>query len=66
MSESAAAFPVPKINNGSGMTARMYAAIQLRVPSSGVDWLDDMIRRSHKLEASMKPIQIVPEKSNIF
>jgi hypothetical protein len=29
-----------------GMTVRQYAAIKLRVPDSGTDWLDDMIRTS--------------------
>jgi hypothetical protein len=29
-----------------GMTLRAYAAIQLRVPDSGIDWLDDMIRQA--------------------
>jgi hypothetical protein len=30
----------------SGMTLRAYAAIKLGVPDSGIDWLDDMIRKS--------------------
>jgi|LakMenE01Jun11ns_1017448.scaffolds.fasta_scaffold9783619_2 hypothetical protein len=29
-----------------GMTLRQYAAIKLKVPNSGTDWLDDMIRES--------------------
>jgi hypothetical protein len=29
-----------------GMTLRQYAAIKLKVPDSGTDWLDDMIRES--------------------
>lgn len=33
-----------------GMTLRQYAAIKLRVPSSGSDWLDDMIRESNRDE----------------
>lgn len=33
-----------------GMTLRQYAAIKLRVPSSGTDWLDDMIRESKRDE----------------
>lgn len=44
--ESFAAFPVPKINAGSGLTKREYAAIMLRVPDSGKKWLDDMIKAS--------------------
>lgn len=29
-----------------GMTLRAYAAIQLRTPDSGIEWLDSMIRKS--------------------
>jgi len=29
-----------------GMSLRVYAAIKLRVPNSGLDWLDAMIRES--------------------
>lgn len=29
-----------------GMSLRQYAAITLKVPDSGTDWLDDMIRQS--------------------
>lgn len=29
-----------------GMTLRQYAAINLRVPASGIDWLDAMIKRA--------------------
>jgi len=30
----------------AGMTLRQYAAIHLKVPDSGEEWLDDMIRES--------------------
>ncbi len=30
-----------------GMTVRQYAAIHLRVPESGDDWLDAMIRKAN-------------------
>lgn len=30
-----------------GFTKREYAAILLRVPDSGEQWLDDMIKKSH-------------------
>lgn len=33
-----------------GMSLRTYAAIQLRVPDSGIDWLDAMIERSRRLD----------------
>ncbi|MCC6366262.1 MAG: hypothetical protein IT165_22310 [Bryobacterales bacterium] len=32
------------------LSLRAYAAIQLRVPDSGIDWLDRMIERSRKLD----------------
>lgn len=35
------AFPSEKNN---GMTLKQYAAIHLKVPNSGTDWLDDMIK----------------------
>jgi hypothetical protein len=37
-----------------GMTLRQYAAIKLRVPDSGTDWLDDMIRKSLRDEFAAK------------
>jgi hypothetical protein len=33
-----------------GMTLREYAAIKLRVPNSGTDWLDDMIREARRMD----------------
>jgi hypothetical protein len=33
-----------------GMTLRQYAAIKLKVPDSGTDWLDDMIRKSNEFD----------------
>jgi hypothetical protein len=45
--------PVPVIYETTeleGMTLRAYAAIQLRVPDSGMDWLDTMIKRSRELD----------------
>ena len=38
----------------SGMTLRQYAAIKLRVPNSGTDWLDKMIRESLRNEMAAK------------
>ena len=35
-------------NDYDGMTLRAYAAIQLRQPNSGIDWLDDMIRNAQR------------------
>ena len=56
------AFPVP-LNQGEpwssmgpcdGMTLRQYAAIKLRVPNSGTDWLDEMIRTSLRDDLAAK------------
>jgi hypothetical protein len=33
-----------------GLSLRTYAAIKLRVPDSGIDWLDDMIRQAKRNE----------------
>jgi hypothetical protein len=47
------AFPVPDIDGSKvceGMTLRQYAAIKLKVPDSGTDWLDDMIRKSNEFD----------------
>jgi hypothetical protein len=46
--------PIPIVyekNPLEELTPRMYAAIHLRVPDSGVSWLDKMIRRSRELDA---------------
>ena len=40
-----------------GMTLRQYAAIKLRVPNSGTDWLDEMIRQSLRDELAGKAMQ---------
>ena len=40
-----------------GMTLRQYAAIKLRVPNSGTDWLDEMIRTSLRDEFAAKAMQ---------
>ena len=32
------------------MSLRAYAAIHLRVPDSGIDWLDEMIRKARELD----------------
>ena len=39
-----------------GMTLRQYAAIKLRVPQSGLDWLDDMIRESQRNEFAVQAL----------
>ena len=49
--------PVPVIYETTeleGMSVRTFAAIHLRVPDSGIDWLDAMIRRSRELDRESK------------
>jgi hypothetical protein len=49
----ASAPPIPVIYEQSEieqMSLRTYAAIQLRVPESGIDWLDKMIEHSRELD----------------
>ena len=42
-----------------GMTLRQYAAIKLRVPNSGTDWLDEMIVQSLRDEFAAKAMPAV-------
>jgi hypothetical protein len=44
------------------MTLRQYAAIKLKVPDSGTDWLDDMIRESLRDDFAAKAMQSLIEK----
>lgn len=45
----------------SGFTAREYAAIKLRVPDSGTDWLDKMILASLRDEIAIRVMPIMLE-----
>lgn len=58
------AFPTNRVNmrgevvpDEDGMTLRQYAAIKLKVPNSGAEWLDDMIRESLRDEFAAKAMQ---------
>jgi hypothetical protein len=51
------AFPNPHRTDQTGMTLREYAAIKLKVPDSGTDWLDDMIRQSIRDDFAAKAMQ---------
>ncbi len=60
------AFPQPfydekghVIDGFAGMTLRQYAAIKLKVPNSGVDWLDEMINQSLKNDFASKAMQVL-------
>ena len=55
--ENEPAFPIHWENHSEGMTKREYAAIALKVPTSGTEWLDDMIRESLRNDFAAKVIQ---------
>lgn len=40
-----------------GMSKREYAAIKLRVPDSGTEWLDEMIRKANRRESAQIAMQ---------
>jgi len=42
-----------------GMSLRQYAAIHLRVPDSGVDWLDEMIRKAQRDDFAAKAMHAI-------
>jgi len=48
------AFPNPHRTDMTGMTMQQYAAIKLKVPDSGIDWLDEMILKSIKDDFAAK------------
>lgn len=60
------AFPVQHaaIWQHHGMTLRQYAAIKLRVPNSGTDWLDEMIRTSLRDEFAAKAIVAIETRGD--
>ena len=43
--------------NQDGMTLRQYAAIKLKLPDSGTDWLDAMIVKSLRDEFAARAMQ---------
>ncbi len=52
------AFPTVMIDKPEGgMTLRQYAAIKLKVPDSGTEWLDEMIAQSARDEFAAKAMQ---------
>ena len=40
-----------------GMSLRQYAAIELRIPDSGIDWLDEMIAKAERRDIAAKAMQ---------
>lgn len=49
--------PDAQFNERSGMTMREYAAIKLRIPDSGTDWLDKMILKSKRDDLAAQALQ---------
>ncbi len=48
-----------------GMTLRQYAAIKLRVPNSGTDWLDEMIRQGLRDEFATKALSVLDVHAHV-
>lgn len=48
-----------------GMTLRQYAAIKLKAPGSGTDWLDEMISKSFRDELAAKVMQGIYAGGNL-
>ena len=40
-----------------GMALREYAAIELRIPDSGIGWLDEMIAKAERRDIAVKAMQ---------
>lgn len=68
MDSSKPAFPVadPIVESLNGLTAREYAAIKLRVPDSGTEWLDAMIRKSLRDDFAAKVLPAVYSNEKEF
>ena len=43
--------------SSGGMTLREHAAIELRIPDSGLPWLDKMIARAERRDIAVKVLQ---------
>ncbi len=59
------AFPSNRDMRYGGMTLRQYAAIKLRVPNSGTDWLDEMILTSLRDDLAAKAVPLFGTRSLI-
>ena len=49
-----------------GMGLKHYAAIKLKVPNSGIDWLDEMIEESLKNDFAAKAMQAILTKTPLL
>jgi hypothetical protein len=57
------AFPRDHAHDGhNGMTLRQYAAIKLKVPESGLDWLDEMINKSLRNDLAAMAMPMLAEE----
>lgn len=52
-----AGFETKETEPTCGMTLRQYAAIKLKVPDSGIDWLDEMIVKSNRDDFAVTAMQ---------
>jgi hypothetical protein len=64
INEGGPAFPISVLGETlvgqEGMTLRQYAAIKLKVPDSGTDWLDGMILESLRNDFAVKAMANLP------
>ena len=56
-----------------GMSLRAYAAIELKEPDSGIDWLDEMIVKSKRdslagmaMQGLLSSANLVPDEANLI
>lgn len=54
-----------EVTSYPGLTARQHAAIALRVPDSGTEWLDVMIRASLRDQLASRAMTIILERDDI-
>ena len=46
-----------KLWGQASLTPRVYAAIHLRIPDSGIDWLDKMIAKAERRDMAKRAMQ---------
>jgi len=53
-----------KLWGQASLTPRVYAAIHLRIPDSGIDWLDKMIAKAERRDIAAKIAQgLCPDRT---
>lgn len=55
----------PMTDDALGLTAQEHAAIQLRVPMSGTEWLDEMIRKRNRMDYAQAALHGIAADPNM-